>query len=605
MSSPPWWHERRYGLSVHVGLATVPSFAPIGAEAGDYFARLAAGDAEIAHHHHERWRHVADADDFAQLLTWRRFSGEAWAQLAADGGMGLVALTVADAELRAQERFATSMAELATAATRRDLFAAEGLEQLHAGGSQVDGASMTFLRRAPDVVCRRPWALHRPLGASFVLNRVERPEHLLSPGELLDVLTETVAKGGSLMLGVGATLDGEIPADHRRPIVDVGAWVNAHWHVLHDAEPFDEWGDAQLRYTRSRPLEGSELTVHAIDLTASTSVTFPAFRPDRYEVRDVDVDAGGGDLRWEQHADGLTVTRADRTPTGLAAVYRVALIERAAATTLFEPTSLRPRPLEHVDAATAGDVVQLADGPHAGPVVVPPGVTLRGLGHDRTSIDGVVTLSAGARLEHVSVDAVVAAGDGSAIVGCAAPSGIDVRAHEVAVLACVASTVRARDVARLTVERCVLAGRDGDVAVDIDGGADHRVSGNELAGHGIGARVRTAATSTVERNRIAAARCAIAIDACESTRVEANTVNGTPRAVAVSGGRDVHVVGNTVADGDSGCIVERGATDVRVTGNTWQRCRIGILVWDAGNVSAAANDADQLLDPQAELFVGP
>ncbi|MCU1368769.1 MAG: hypothetical protein JWN39_4408, partial [Ilumatobacteraceae bacterium] len=33
MTGPGWWNERRYGLTVHANIATVPSFSPIGQRA--------------------------------------------------------------------------------------------------------------------------------------------------------------------------------------------------------------------------------------------------------------------------------------------------------------------------------------------------------------------------------------------------------------------------------------------------------------------------------------------------------------------------------------------------------------------------------------------
>ena len=76
--------------------------------------------------------------------------------------------------------------------------------------------------------------------------------------------------------------------------------------------------------------------------------------------------------------------------------------------TLFEPTTQPLLPLQPLlDDAVAGDIVQLGDAHYLGPVTVPPGVVLRGLGAGRTTI-GVpngepLRLDRNARLEHVRV----------------------------------------------------------------------------------------------------------------------------------------------------------------------------------------------------------
>ena len=60
------------------------------------------------------------------------------------------------------------------------------------------------------------WELRRGLGPSLGYNRAERPEHQLTGFDVVDLLTEVVAKGGHLRLSVGPTSAGEVPAT--RPI---------------------------------------------------------------------------------------------------------------------------------------------------------------------------------------------------------------------------------------------------------------------------------------------------------------------------------------------------------------------------------------------------
>ena len=77
------------------------------------------------------------------------------------------------------------------------------------------------------------------------------------------------------------------------------------------------------------------------------------------------------------------------------------------------------------------------------------------------------------------------------------------------------------------------------------------------------------------------------------------------RAVDVDGGTLAQVTGNAVHDGDSGCLVQRGASDAEVTGNHWERCRVGLLAWDAGQVRHHDNAVVDLLEPDALSVVGP
>jgi alpha-L-fucosidase len=58
-----------------------------------------------------------------------------------------------------------------------------------------------------------------------------------------------------------------------------------------------------------------------------------------------------------------------------------------------------------------------------------------------------------------------------------------------------------------------------------------------------------------------------------------------------------------VHDGDSGCLVQRGASDVEIIGNHWARCRVGLLAWDAGDLHHRENACVDL--SEAPFVEGP
>jgi alpha-L-fucosidase len=84
-----------------------------------------------------------------------------------------------------------------------------------------------------------------------------------------------------------------------------------------------------------------------------------------------------------------------------------------------------------------------------------------------------------------------------------------------------------------------------------------------------------------------------------------NAVEHTMRAVDVDGGTDVRVTGNAAADGDSGCVLQGGASNVEVTGNYWERCRVGLLAWGAGQARDRDNTCADLIPDGADRVVGP
>lgn len=471
----------------------------------------------------------------------------------------------------------------------------------------------TYEYNAPADIQLTPWELCRGVGPSFCHNRAERAEHMLTPSALLDLLTEVIAKGGNLLLNVGPSVDGSISALQQHPIREVGRWVNRHREIIHGSRPFDQWGDAQVRYVRV------DDDVIAVDLTASTQFTLAGLTPDRYVVRSIGAD-DGCDVQWEQRADGVTVTRLDRSPTGLAGIYRIGLHPVAERIRLFDQGADSPRPLQPLlDSAKPGDIVQLADGTYQGPITVPDGITLRGMGWDRTTIVGggqaAVHVGAGARLEHVSLSEgpkrffnfhapiAVINGAGAAIVGCHCDGHVIIAADD-AVVQSVSGHGIVGIAERITIERCTLKGMRWDVGIELTGGSGHSVVQNEVVDHLCNVRLRDASASVISENRFEGRWWAVHLANCDHVAVIENNIQHTMRAVDVQSGNGAIVTGNWIADGDSGALVEMGATDTSVIDNHIERCRIGVLVWDAPTTRVGPNTFVDLHE-EDPVVIGP
>ncbi|WP_420450678.1 alpha-L-fucosidase [Ilumatobacter sp.] len=758
MTMPAWWDERPFGILVHANVASVPAFAPIGADAGRYLLHL-GGDpvadgaadegrgrraprpveapmVEVLAHHRDRWGHIDEYEDFVPLLTFEHFDAESWARLAHDAGAGYAIQIARDhdgwawwdatqAPRRLTERGPRRdvLAEFAAACERSDIVfgtqyslatvppdaepdpgarvgdpIGDAAEVVRAqvvdlvgrlGSAYLRGdrdlvgdaghwrtaelmravrdldpavviddrwwASRADLRDdSPDIVASYeheppaevtagPWELVRGIGPSLGLNRAELAEHQLTGRGVVDLLTEVVAKGGHLLLAVGADADGSIPDSHSAPLRAAGTWIRRHAATLAAARPWSTWGDAEVRYLA----DGESVLV--VDVAGRGR--FPALDPVRWRVVDVrrspthdaPTDGGGasdGDpVRWDQDGDGLHVVssnaRGDADPIGIE-VLRVEVVAAERAVGLFDAADVGPRPLAPLLAgAVAGDIVQLGDGTYVGPAAVPAGVTLRGLGPSRTTlhadadtgidtdrggsdVDGarprsivppgpIVRLGDGARLEHLTVGGapvharriarvlVEAAGPGSTVLGCTVAGTIEVSADDVVVRAVSACAVVAIGSDRLHVSHCSLSGTRADIGVDVRGGGGHLIDSNELEGHLCAIRVAATTGSTVRGNSVTSGRrWGIHVDHAEDAHVHGNRITSTMRAVHVDGGRHTVVDGNAVTGGDSGCIVADGAVDCEVYGNHWQRCRVGLLSWGATGLHHQDNVASDL-----------
>jgi len=284
---------------------------------------------------------------------------------------------------------------------------------------------------------------------------------------------------------------------------------------------------------------------------------------------------------------------------------------------LFDERDVHIRGLQPLlDGAGPGDVVQLHEGPFQGPARVPRGVTVRGMGWDRTSVLGAgrtaVVLEAGARLENVHVldgpprvwnfaaPIVRLEGPASTIAGCRCDGHIVIDADDATVRSVVGVGVIGMDgVDRTTIQNCAFKGMRWDVGIELNGGSGHLISRNEVIDHLCNVRLTQTIAASVSENRFEGRWWAVHLAGCDHIEVVDNSVQHTMRAVNVEGGNGCVVTGNWIADGDSGALIEFGATETAVIDNHVERCRTGVLVWDAPTTRIGPNTFVDLHEEQA------
>ena len=701
MGAPDWWKQRRFGLLVQANLATVPGWAPIGADPAWYRAHIDPSVRDVMlhpsplvetlAHHAERWAHVEKYEDFFPFLTFEEFDPDAWTGLARDAGMGyavMVAkhhdglcwwdapgtdLTVmhdgparnvlgefAAACERADLVFGTSYSLLDWADERYpgcdyvesvvhpqvlDLVERYGTKMLWgdghwgAGGDHwrsdelierarsidpelivndrwwaADADVRTFEQRVPDDIQSEPFEVRRGLGRGIGYNRAETEDHTMSAGDIVALLTEVVAKGGNLLLCVAPDALGRISVLHADRLRAAGGWVRRHADLIADGAPWRTWGDDSCRYIDVGGV------LHAVDVGGHGR--FPELRRSAGPVTSITT-LDGRSMVFDQDERGVRLERGPRSASKLPVVYRVEVVAPAEPPIpLFPAGSPPPTELAPLlDGVKAGSIIQLGDGSYIGPARVPDGVILRGLGPERTTIDGLestaVVLGIRARVEHCSIRGagtrivwlpkivVSMPGDGASLLGCRIEGHVEVAGDGVRINSCRATGVVSTDAERLTISRSTFEGMQWDCAVDLTGGAGHVIDGCEF--HRVLQAVRLTRTvgSDVRGNQIHARWWGVQLTDTDGANVFGNSITGTMRAVDVDGGTLARVTGNAVHDGDSGCLLQRGASDAEVTGNHWERCRVGLLAWDAGFVRHHDNAVVDLLEPGSVVVVGP
>lgn len=441
---------------------------------------------------------------------------------------------------------------------------------------------VTYEYDVPESPPEGAWELCRGIGSSFCVNRAEEDDDHLSAAQLVGLLTETVAKGGNLLVNIGPNADGSVPEIQERVLRESGEWVRAHGDLIHGSRPFGDWGDATTRY-----LVGADHAVYAIDLTNAPDRTFPAL---------TGATAVAGALEWAARDDGLHVRRDPTTPPGIATVYRVTAPEReriAVRGDTPEDSGL----LARVTAAHPGDVIEVAPGLHrVHGLVVPEGVTLHG---SRDAIlDGggkpVVALAARSRLVGLTVrgggpgmmfippTCVTATGDGVEVRDChlesvqlGGGSRHVIEGNEIA-----GGNVWSFGADRLTLRSNRVHGLRWGPSLDVIGGFGHVIEDNDLFDDLLPIRLTGVTGATVRANRCRGRWWGILVRQSSAVTVADNEISRTARAVCIEGGRDHVVSGNRAFRCDTGVLVEQGASNTLVEGNTLERCRVGLLRWD-------------------------
>ena len=701
MGPPLWWQRRRFGMMIHASLATVPGWAPIGADPAWYRAHIDPSVRDVLlhpsplvetlAHHADRWAHVEKYEDFFPFLTFDDFDPDEWAGLARDAGMGYAVMNAkhhdglcwwdapgTDRTVLHDGPARNVLGEFSAACERADLVFGtsysllDWADERYPGGDYVDavvhpqvldlvgryGSKMlwgdghwgaggdhwrsdelvaqaraidpeiivndrwwaaepdvqTFEQRVPDGIMSTPFEVRRGIGRGIGHNRAEPEEHLLSAGGIVALLTEVVAKGGHLLLCVAPDATGRIPEAHAERLRAAGGWARRHNDLIATGEPWHEWGDDDCRYI---VVDGD---LHAIDVSGRGR--FAALDRGEGLVRSI-ATLDGACMLFDQDERGVTLERGPRRQSRLPVVYRIERDELPEAPIELFPgsasVSIELAPL--LDGARPGSIVQLGDGRYVGPARVPDGVTVRGLGPDRTTIDGIesvaVVLGDHSRVEHCSVTGagerivwlpklvVSLAGDHACLLGCHVDGHVEITGNNARVASCHAAGVVSIGADAVTIARSSFRGMQWDCAVDITGGAGHTIDGSEF--HRMLQAIRLTGTvgAEIRSNEIHARWWGVQLIDTEGSMVFGNSIADTMRAVDVDGGTLAQVTGNAVHDGDSGCLVQRGASDAEVTGNHWERCRVGLLAWDAGRVRHHDNAAVDLLEPDARSVIGP
>jgi alpha-L-fucosidase len=102
----------------------------------------------------------------------------------------------------------------------------------------------------PGVPLDRPWESCLTMGTSWQYKPVNEAYH--SAGELIELLIQTRARGGNLLLNVGPKPDGELPIEQEERLREIALWHFAFGESIHEVRPWVVTNEGNVWFTRRK-----------------------------------------------------------------------------------------------------------------------------------------------------------------------------------------------------------------------------------------------------------------------------------------------------------------------------------------------------------------
>ena len=201
----------------------------------------------------------------------------------------------------------------------------------------------------------------------------------------------------------------------------------------------------------------------------------------------------------------------------------------------------------------------------------PPGTPLVALRGPRSALENLELL--GGPAVAVELEA-----SGVRVTDCVLTGDVELHGSPEAVVSFnrINGSIAATETNRVTMTGNRIQPQPNRVAIEIDGGADHRIDGNDLdGGHGA-IYLRATRDARVTGNRSRSDEVGILLDAADQTEVSGNHVRQTTHAIRVVRGSATRITANVADDCDTGLLLEHAAADTAVESNRWSGCRVAV-----------------------------
>lgn len=120
------------------------------------------------------------------------------------------------------------------------------------------GAIQTPELYVPGIPLEGPWEANFTMGTAWQYQ--PQNESYKTGGQVIDILVETRAKGGNLLLNIGPKPDGELPIEQEERLREVALWMQVNQECIYKVRPWVITNEQNIWFTKAKEAD----TVYAI-----------------------------------------------------------------------------------------------------------------------------------------------------------------------------------------------------------------------------------------------------------------------------------------------------------------------------------------------------